>query len=635
MTLRRRHTLSAFSVGFLAALGSGCPTGSTGTKITDDDGDGWSVEDNDCDDADPSVNPAAAEDCSDGIDNDCDGIVDSCSTDLDGDGYDAPEDCDDGNASVNPGEHEDCYSGVDDNCDGVITTCLDPYLIYEPTSPGTYEPYGVAVFADTVVFGDSDVSGLTIGDGRAVFFELELAVVDELDAAITSEGALGESGAYGSVLTQVGDALCINADYQANGAENNAGKGWCFAEATVQAAGPALALTDAAFTVAGEEPNAYANVEAETDVDGDGSVDLLVSTARGMHVILGNGTPWTGNYGVPSDADLTLGGCVSSGSDWCGFGRAMNTNAPTTLAISEAGGVPDTISLFALPLVGGSTVPTATAFVDRRYSDSATGLELIAGTAFGNSDDREVVFLDGAGAVAGVVAESSASSSFGYWTSSFIDQDGHELLLVSDPDAASPAGGAVGVVYVYDVTAQGLPTDSEAAKYKLVPPSNYHECGWRARGGIVTNDDGTSTTVVLSCPGYGGAAYVLDRRPPPAPLVGPSSIYPTTSNHYEIRQWVVDAYASRLEWILGLAQTEVVVDQGEITGWRLHGIAPGSPLFRAGLRTNDVLRRVNGIDVTSPAVVEALYQALGGASALTVGITRGGVPRLLHYAIVQ
>jgi len=38
---------------------------------------GYSDNDLDCDDSNPSVNPSAIEDCNDGIDNDCDGLIDS------------------------------------------------------------------------------------------------------------------------------------------------------------------------------------------------------------------------------------------------------------------------------------------------------------------------------------------------------------------------------------------------------------------------------------------------------------------------------------------------------------------------------------------------------------------------------
>jgi hypothetical protein len=96
----------------------------------------------DCDDADARVLPGAVDDC-DGLDNDCDGLVDGGFTpttwwlDTDGDGQgdatSSPElfclpptgyvasarDCDDSDPAVFDGAAELC-NGVDDNCDGAI-----------------------------------------------------------------------------------------------------------------------------------------------------------------------------------------------------------------------------------------------------------------------------------------------------------------------------------------------------------------------------------------------------------------------------------------------------------------------------------------------------------------------------------
>lgn len=52
------------------------PPQDTGPEGTDDDGDGWTVEEGDCDDTDIYVNPAWDEDTDDGKDNDCDGRID-------------------------------------------------------------------------------------------------------------------------------------------------------------------------------------------------------------------------------------------------------------------------------------------------------------------------------------------------------------------------------------------------------------------------------------------------------------------------------------------------------------------------------------------------------------------------------
>lgn len=96
---------------------------------------------NDCDDNVRALSPGAAEDCGDGIDNDCDrdtdGADDECEgrIDNDGDGFcadgvdvdsdgvcagdelDGPRDCDDTDASVSPDAAEDCHDEVDNDCD--------------------------------------------------------------------------------------------------------------------------------------------------------------------------------------------------------------------------------------------------------------------------------------------------------------------------------------------------------------------------------------------------------------------------------------------------------------------------------------------------------------------------------------
>jgi len=56
------------------------PASDTGWFAADADGDGWTVDEGDCDDSDGEVHPGGQEDWSDGIDQDCDGLVDASAT---------------------------------------------------------------------------------------------------------------------------------------------------------------------------------------------------------------------------------------------------------------------------------------------------------------------------------------------------------------------------------------------------------------------------------------------------------------------------------------------------------------------------------------------------------------------------
>lgn len=105
------------------------------SEDVDDDNDGYTENEGDCDDTNPAINPSSAEVC-DYIDNNCDGAIDEGVTNVyyldgDGDGYGLESitaqdcvqlagyagvvgDCDDTLATVNPGAAEVC-NDIDDN----------------------------------------------------------------------------------------------------------------------------------------------------------------------------------------------------------------------------------------------------------------------------------------------------------------------------------------------------------------------------------------------------------------------------------------------------------------------------------------------------------------------------------------
>ncbi|MEZ4240809.1 MAG: putative metal-binding motif-containing protein [Myxococcota bacterium] len=103
----------------------------------------------DCDDADPLVSPAGQEVPLDGVDGDCDGTeLCYADTDDDGFGAGDPDfpsatldcsgagaapvdgDCEPGDGAAYPGAPEQCANGIDDDCDGEIDTDAVPVTWY-------------------------------------------------------------------------------------------------------------------------------------------------------------------------------------------------------------------------------------------------------------------------------------------------------------------------------------------------------------------------------------------------------------------------------------------------------------------------------------------------------------------------
>jgi hypothetical protein len=129
-------------------------------NLDDLDGDGASTCERDCNDLDAATGPGEAE-RPDGVDQDCDGVVDDETAAYDDDGDGATEqggDCDDGDADVHPGKREAC-DGVDQDCDGTVdegTACFDD------DADGACEG---PVCTDGTVPGDCDDTNPQVGPG--------------------------------------------------------------------------------------------------------------------------------------------------------------------------------------------------------------------------------------------------------------------------------------------------------------------------------------------------------------------------------------------------------------------------------------------------------------------------------------
>ena len=211
---------------------------------------GYVVQGGDCDDSDATINPNAVEVC-DGIDNNCDGVVDEGLTstfyqDSDGDGFGGSTtiqscgqpsgyvvqggDCDDSDATINPNAVEVC-DGIDNNCDGVIDVGLT--LSGVISNNNQYAGFGVSASGANDGFIDITVGGGTTNYSYAwstsdgvvpsdqetnqnltdlVAGTYTVVITDSNDCTITEDYIVTEPGLFAieEVLDSHVDVLCYD-----------------------------------------------------------------------------------------------------------------------------------------------------------------------------------------------------------------------------------------------------------------------------------------------------------------------------------------------------------------------------------------------------------------------------------------
>jgi hypothetical protein len=223
----------------------------------------------DCDDADASVNPDAAEACDpQDVDEDCDGLVDGDDPDAtgttayypdaDGDGYGdetataalqceagslvtSHTDCDDGDDTVHPSAAESCTDSIDKNCDGAAGAgdgdgdgyaaceeCDDSNAAIHPGAVEVCDPAD----ADEDCNGDADdadvgVTGTTTfyrdrdGDG---FGGAAIQACDRPAGSATVNGDCDEGDAsINPAAAEVCDALDVDEDCDGLSDDDDAG----------------------------------------------------------------------------------------------------------------------------------------------------------------------------------------------------------------------------------------------------------------------------------------------------------------------------------------------------------------------------------------------------------------------------
>ena len=126
------------------------------------------------------------------------------------------------------------------------------------------------------------------------------------------------------------------------------------------------------------------------------------------------------------------------------------------------------------------------------------------------------------------------------------------------------------------------------------------------------------------------------KRPPSAqtvtglPTPAGSKIQDSTSN-ISISHEVVAERLVNYEQLM--KEVNISPEHPGIEGLRLGAVTANSPLTRFGLRTGDVIKELNGEEITGPDDAETFFQTLAGGGKLTIVVERRGRLQKLNLSI--
>lgn len=146
---------------------------------------------------------------------------------------------------------------------------------------------------------------------------------------------------------------------------------------------------------------------------------------------------------------------------------------------------------------------------------------------------------------------------------------------------------------------------------------------------VLQRDDGTR----FVCRSDDAPAPPATKGGIPAIAAG-AGVRRVAEGQYEIPQAEVDAVMNGgLATIATTVRIVPFFEAGKSAGFKLYSVKAGSLLSKLGLVNGDILRKVNGYEISSPEKALEVYGILKSERNVTLDVTRGGQPRTFQYAI--
>lgn len=156
------------------------------------------------------------------------------------------------------------------------------------------------------------------------------------------------------------------------------------------------------------------------------------------------------------------------------------------------------------------------------------------------------------------------------------------------------------------------------------------EVGWRR---AVLRRGGSDELLVVPADMAVEAAKKTASRSSKGASTTDSNIQEIGDDRWMVAQAEVEHQLQNLGTLFTQMRAVPNMKDGAADGFRVFAIRRNSLFQKLGLKNNDVVQRVNGMDLNNPARAMGLLEELKGETRLTVDVMRNGEPRTLTYEI--
>jgi len=138
-------------------------------------------------------------------------------------------------------------------------------------------------------------------------------------------------------------------------------------------------------------------------------------------------------------------------------------------------------------------------------------------------------------------------------------------------------------------------------------------------------------------PAHPATPTIVEPAIPGAPSKVPpeieKGIQKIDETNFNIDRMVVDKIIENQAELMKTARIVPEQENGKVVGIRLLNIRPDTLLGKLGMQQGDMLKTINGFDMTSPEKALEAYAKLRTAPSIQVGVVRAGKPMNLEYSI--